>query len=415
MISTPKLLIISPDATLGQEVDSALAAISDVRAVVTLTDDLRKGIEIARNRQPDLLLLELGDTMPDLRLFIEEIQTVSPDTSVILVIPRGENQKAFNDSNFVINAIRVGVRDFLRRPIATSDLDQFLDREFRRGTVSNTANGKVITFFTNKGGVGKSTLSLSTAAVLAEQFPGRVLIIDGSIQMGVCSAMLNLRPKTSMTDVVKEKERLDATLVRELSVAHSSGLHLLAAPVNALEATLIDDEVMSRVLNLARRTFDYIIVDTFPMIDKVMMAVLDQCDRAYLVTESTVPTLEGTARMLEVLDELGFPKERKKLVLNRYSTFVGNIKSEEVTRRMGFEIDHIVPYEKKLLIAANIGEPFVLQSRLKSKFRKAIDKIADEITALPHRHTTGRMAGLNGTLKAKVSGQTDTQVGRNDE
>lgn len=385
MISTPKIVIISPDKTLSTEVEKALGAISDLRAVTHSASEVREGVELCRNRQPELVILELSDSTSNLRIIVDDILTVSPHTSVVAALPHGQTMASFENSSFFISAVRSGVRDFLRRPISTSDLDQFLDREIRRGPTQAETQGKVVTFFTNKGGVGKSTLSMNTAALLAQHAPGRVLIVDASIQMGVCSAMLDVRPKTSITDIVREKDRLDPTLIRELSITHESGLHLLASPHNALEATLIDDEVMSRVLNLARRTFDYVIVDTFPMIDKVMMAVLDQCDQAYLVTESTVPTLEGTARMLEVLEELGFPNERKKLVLNRYSSFVGNINAEEVTKRMGFEIDHIVPYEKKVLIAANIGKPFVLQGQFRSKFKKSIEKISDEIIALPTR------------------------------
>ncbi|MGF1572227.1 MAG: AAA family ATPase [Sumerlaeia bacterium] len=413
MISTPKIIIISRDVSLRQEVDNALSAIADIRAIVHHVDDTRAGIEMCRNRRPDYVLLEVKTDINGIRLFIEEISTVSPNTQVIAIFPLGNNQNAYQDSSFVIQAMRVGVKDFLRRPISTSDLDQFIDRTLRQVSSSSEMIGKVIPFFTNKGGVGKSTLSLSTSAYLASLYPGRVLIVDASIQMGVCAPMLNLRPKTTMTDVVREKDRLDATLIRELSVEHSSGLHLLACPHNALEATLIDDEVISRVLNLARRSFDYVIVDTFPMIDKVMMAVLDQCDRAYLVSESTVPTLEGTCRMLEVLEELGFPHERKRLILNRYSSFIGNINANEVTKRMGFEINHIVPYEKKLLIAANLGEPYILNNK-RSKFGKAIAAIADEIIAMPLRQALS-FSNLNGTVPRESLNTSRSFKGMNND
>ncbi len=389
MISTPKIVVISNDPSLRLELEQAFNAISDIKVVLHQVEENRAGIEVCRNRRPDYVFLEVRQDLSGIRLFIEELSTVSPNTNVVAVFPILQGEGSFADSSFVIQAMRAGVKDFIRRPVSTADLDQCIERTFRKPqSFSNEPLGKVVPFFTNKGGVGKSTLSLSTSAYLASLYPGRVLIVDASIQMGVCSAMLNLRPRTTMTDVVREKDRLDPTLIRELSVQHESGLHLLASPHNALEATLIDDDVISRVLNLARRTFDYVIVDTFPMIDKVMMAVLDQCDRAYLVTESTVPTLEGTCRMLEVLDELGFPKDRKRLILNRYSSFIGNINATEVTKRMGFDINHIVPYEKKLLVAANLGKPYILDNK-RSAFGKAVGKIADEIIAMSVRQPLG--------------------------
>ncbi len=379
---TPKILIVSSDPTLAREVDAALNAISDIRSVAYAASDYRKGVDMARSRRPDLALVEVTADLTALKTLVDEMNIASPNTSVVAVFHPTVFGRGISESAFIIDAIRAGVKDFLRRPISTGDVDQFLDRQFRKKQISNENLGHIITFFTNKGGVGKSTLSMSTACMLAKRYPGKVLLVDASIQMGVCSAMLDLRPKTTITDAVRERDRLDATLVRELSVAHSSGLHLLASPMNALEAAMIDDDVFARVLNLARRTFKYVVVDTFPMIDRVMIAGLDLCSRAYLVTESVVPTLEGTARMMEVLDELGFPRSKGRLVLNRYSNFVGNIRADEVSRRMGLKIDHIVPYEKKLLISANIGSPFVLQSG-NSKFKKAIEKIVEEVLAIP--------------------------------
>lgn len=396
---TPSLLIVSSDEHLAAEVKAALEPLPDLSAVVHSAPSWRKAVETLRNRRPSFVLVEIGADLTPLKTFVEEVRVASPTTDVVAVYhpaTLGEEK----ESSLLIEALRMGVTDFLRRPVSTRDLDQFIERRLRRPRPDAQALGRIVTFFTNKGGVGKSTLALSSACTLAKRHPGRVLLVDASIQMGVCSALLDLRPRTNMTHIVSEKDRLDATLIRELAAAHSSGLHLLAAPHNALDAAMIDDEVISRVLNLARRAFDYVIVDTFPMIDRVMMAVLDLCDRAYLVTESVVPTLEGTARMLEVLDELGFPHSRRRLALNRYSTFVGNIRSEEVEKRLGLKLDHIVPYEKKLLVAANMGQPLVLQSGLPTRFKRAIARIADEIEAIPAHAGHDAVGGsANGNLK----------------
>ena len=47
-----------------------------------------------------------------------------------------------------------------------------------------------------------------------------------------------------------------------------------------------------RVLLMARRTYDYVIIDTFPMFDRTVMTILDLCDRSYIVVENVVPTLQ---------------------------------------------------------------------------------------------------------------------------
>ena len=161
--------------------------------------------------------------------------------------------------------------------------------------------GRVVCFVSNKGGVGKSTTAVNAACGLALRHPGRVLLVDASLQMGVGASLLDLTPATSLLDVVREADRLDEILLRQLAAPHSSGLHLLAAPDDAVAASEIDDEIISRLVTLARRTYDFVIVDTFPMLDRAMVAVLDHSDRAYVVLENVVPTVLGGVKFLQVL------------------------------------------------------------------------------------------------------------------
>ena len=62
---------------------------------------------------------------------------------------------------------------------------------------------------------------------------------------------------------------------------------------------------MSRILTLARRSYDYVIVDSFPLLDRVMMAVLDLSDRVDFVLEGVVPALLGGGKLLRLLNNLG--------------------------------------------------------------------------------------------------------------
>jgi pilus assembly protein CpaE len=241
--------------------------------------------------------------------------------------------------------------------------------------------GKVVSFVSNKGGVGKSTLAVNVACGLAKQFPRRVLLIDASLQMGVCASLLDLRPATTLTDAVRQRQRLDATLLRQLATPHASGLDLLAAPKDAVEAGEVDDEVMARILTLARRSYDVVVVDSFPLVDRVMMTVLDLSDRVYLVLESMVPTVLGGAKLCQLLDTLGIARGKQRVVLNRYARFSGNLKPADVAERLGRDVDFVVPFEKKLLVATNLGQPLVGRvGRWFSRFGRVMHTLIDDLT-----------------------------------
>jgi pilus assembly protein CpaE len=200
---------------------------------------------------------------------------------------------------------------------------------------------------------------------LARKYPERVLLIDASLQLGVAASMLDLHPAATLTDAVRERERLDETLFRQLAVPHESGLHLLAAPHSAVEAAEVDDESIARVITLARRAYDFVVIDTFPLLDRVVVAVLDLSERTYIVMENVVPTLLGAAKLIELLTSLGFPQERQRLVLNRFASVSGGLKPLDVANRLSRSVDFVLPHDKRIVVAANTGRPYAMSpSRL---------------------------------------------------
>jgi pilus assembly protein CpaE len=383
MQRNPKLLLVSPDTRLEAEVQAALKGITDTNAVLHYVPEFRLAVETARNRRPDLALIEMGGDLRALKALADDLNNSSPETTLAAVFAPQIFGHDVSESAILIEAIRAGMQDFLRRPLSRADLEQLLERLYRKNAAAPaTRFGRIVSFVSNKGGVGKSTVSTNTAVALALRHPAQVLLIDASLQMGVCAALLDLKPSMSLTDAVEQRDRLDETLIRQLAVTHDTGLHLLAAPADAVEAANMDDATMSRILSLARRAYDFVIVDTFPMLDQVMMAVLDLSDRAYVVLESVVPTVLGAAKLIKLLDSLGFPRERQRIILNRYTGSADNLKPTDVALRLGRDVDHIVPNQRKLSIAANIGKPYILSATRFWGFGRALRELASEIETI---------------------------------
>ncbi len=260
---------------------------------------------------------------------------------------------------------------------------QLLDRLFQTRTTPRKVPGSVVSFISNKGGVGKSTLSVNTACDLATRHPGQVLLIDASLQLGICGLMLDIIPPATLTDAVREKERLDETLLRRLTVSHPCGLHLLAAPKDAVEAAEVDDASFARVLNVARRVFDYVVIDTFPILDSLVLSLLDVSDLVLVVLQGTVPNVVGAVKFISVLDGLGVPPERQRVVLNQnYAGFAGNLTPADIEQRLGREIDYVFPYRKKMLVAMNTGRPFILNSLRFFGFGRQMTALVDDIESV---------------------------------
>ena len=378
---TPFILIVGPDARLEKEVADALNGMPGMRPVLNQVADFRMGVEITRSRRPDFVLIEMSRDLRALKEFAEEAGKNSPESNLAAVFAPDVFGQDVSESAVLIEALRAGVQDFLRRPVSRLELTQLIDRQYRKAApTAPPRQGRVISFVSNKGGVGKSTLSTNVACGLAQRHPEQVLLLDCSLQMGVCSTLLDLKPATTLTDAVREQDRLDETLLRRLATPHPCGLHLLAAPANPLESCEIDDHILARILTLARRAYDFVIVDSFPLLDRVMMAVLDLSDRVYVVLESVVPTVLGVARLLTLLEHLGVPSERVRLVINRYTGSTDNLKPTEVEQRLGRPIEHVLTYHKSVVVAANIGQPYVLGASRLWGLGRALARLVEEVS-----------------------------------
>lgn len=406
------ILIVGSDPQLKVELDSVLATRGEQRTLVHTVTDYRLAGEAARSRRPRLVVVEMRTDLAALQQLAEEVTAASPES----VIAGAFRPELFghdtSESVVLIAALRAGVRDFLRRPVSAVDFGQLLDRLARPERIGPVRQGRLVSMISNKGGVGKSTLAVNVALSLAQQFPERVLLVDASLQMGVCAAMLDLNPQYSLADVARQRGRLDELLLRQLTTGHSAGLHLLAAPPDAMESTDIDEELMTRVLSLARRTYDYVIVDTFPALDSVVMAVLDLSDMTYVVLENVVPTVLGAVKLLKLLDAVGYPAARQKIVINRFSSRGGSLRSTDVADRLRRTIDHVVPFDPKVIAAANLGEPLLARSRPFSRTARRMRALVAEVQGLADRPVAEMpqhaMHHTNGTASAVPAKESTT-------
>jgi pilus assembly protein CpaE len=395
---------VSPDHNLRGEIEAALDGIHGIRAVTFQVESPHHGVEAARTRQPDLVCVDMDFGLPNLRAFVQELSHSVPSATVSGIYGRDIVTSDGGDGKVFIEAMRFGVSDFLRRPVSTAELEQLIERlETPAEAAAPVQHGTVVSFMSNKGGVGKSTVSLHTACTLAKAHPDQVLIIDASLQLGVCSSMLDLDPETTLVDAARQIDRLDEVLIRRLSAPHSSGLRVLGAPADAIEAADITEDKFARILSVARRAFDYVVVDTFPLLDGIVVAALDLSDLVYIVVQSTVPNVIGASRWAAVLGGLGLSDSRRRFVLNNnFPRFAGCLRQDDVAARLSADVNHIVPYDKRVMVALNAGRPLAIHASRFSRFRRAIGRISEEILAVGDRKEEG--AGRPGADSGAAGG-----------
>jgi pilus assembly protein CpaE len=316
--------------------------------LLDLTAERKLALDVARNlRRPDRLILGLYNPM--------------------LAADRG--------AELFRTGARAGVSDFVALPASAAELASALAALEPRGA-ERGREGRVVAFVAAQGGAGSTTLAVNSALVLAgSRAAGGVVLADASLQFGNAAAYLGLAPDRDLVDLLRD---LDAatTLTPYLLHHAETGLHLLASPRDAADAEAIAPEDLSRALVALRRRFETLVVDLPAAIDLRTLAALDLADRIYVVTEAVAPTVSSTQRLLGLVDELGLG-ERVRIVVNRYSSFEGNLSEGILGQRLGRPVDRIVPYDRAVVVAANRGAPLVLAQR-KGAFAEAIGELAGD-------------------------------------
>jgi pilus assembly protein CpaE len=256
-------------------------------------------------------------------------------------------------------------------------------------------NGRIVTVFSPKGGTGKTVTATNLAVSFAKHAGKRTLLLDLDLQFGDAAIMLGIEPEKTIQDLVVAPGELDPEKLAGYTTRHSSGLDVLPAPIRPEDAELVTEQKLARLLEVAKESYDVIVVDTSPFFHGPMLATLDRTDDLLLVCGLDVPTIKNVRLSLQTLQLLSFPTERVRVILNRANSNVG-MKRGEVEAALEAKIRFEVPSDRAVPLAVNRSNPAVL-SDPKADFSRALREMAKSLLPVqPSKNGKKRMFGRGG-------------------
>src|SRR3954466_13262895 len=261
------------------------------------------------------------------------------------------------------DALDADVADVLLLPQLTDNVVFAVRKACHAGRRQQAAaggrQGRLVTVFSPKGGTGKTVLSTNLSASLAKHWGKRALLLDLDLQFGDAAIMLGIEPEKTIYDLVTAPGELDSEKLAGYTTRHACGLDILPAPLRPEDAELVTEAKLARLLEVARESYDVIVVDTSPFFHGPMLATLDRTDELLLLTSLDVPTLKNVRLSMHTLDLLSFPHNRVRVVLNRATDKVG-LKQREVEGALEQKVRHELPLDRAVPLAVNRGTPVVL-------------------------------------------------------
>lgn len=365
---------------------------------IKIVGEARNGqetIDLVKELQPHIVLMDINMPEIDGLKATEILAKDFPNVQTVIMSIQSEQE-------YFRRAMKAGAKDFLVKPFSTNDLVDTIQNVFNRWIkdrpelLAEEPQAEMITFFSTKGGVGRTTLAVNLAVNLASRGK-QVLLVDGSLQFGDVAITLNQPIKRSIANLV-EADEISIAEIEKCVVKHESGLDLLLAPKEPAMAEAIKSEHLIRIIDEARSSYQYIIFDLAPSITDKELAILDKSDLVLLVATLEISSLKNTKICLKTFADINFDMNKIKLILNKEIPNVG-IGKQDLESGLAIPVYATVPMESEIAQRSlNHGEAFVLKSP-GSAIAKSIIGMADII--IGPKESSGTETGKSAILKIK--------------
>lgn len=308
-------LLISPDKELAEAAQKALAEakvfeiVSELRSYPSpQTAEIR-----IRQAQPDVVLIDLGSDMEAARALLRTIAAMRPPLPAV-------GLGMSNDASLILEGLRAGAGDFLHAPFkpeAQQEAAVRIRRLRHTDELPQQEYGQLIAFSSTKPGSGASTLAMQSAFTLRRLTGKRVLLMDFDLISGSVAFSLKLSPVYSILDCLAQSDRMNPAVWSSF-VSNCHGVDILAAP-DSPKTEVPESSRVHEVIEYARMFYDWVIVDLPTVFHQLSLFMMSEADQVYLVSTSELASLHLGRRASGMLAQLGFEKERVRMVVNRLS------------------------------------------------------------------------------------------------
>lgn len=316
-----------------------------------------EALKITASDKPSLILLDIS--MPDMDGYevckrIRDNKATSRIPIIMLTAHDTLEEK--------MKGYEVGADDYITKPFQPVELLARINVLLRRVAIEIPAKSSIpnksISVFSLKGGVGISSISTNMAVGLAQIWNAPVALLDMSFTLGQSALLLNLPMRNSWADLANvPANEIDNEVLDGVLMQHESGVSVLAAPGKPSEAETITSDNVEAVINILKEKFSYIIFDLPHNFNETTLDGLDNSDEIVLVLTPELASVKATVSALDVFDELGYSRDKVKLLIN-WTFARRGLARKDIEHVLKHPIDYIIPFASEVFVTAvNIGEP----------------------------------------------------------
>ncbi|WP_296765502.1 AAA family ATPase [Sediminimonas sp.] len=240
------------------------------------------------------------------------------------------------------------------------------------------------------GGTGATTLAVNLAWELAsmetKDAPSpRVCLLDFDLQYGTVATYLDLPRREAIFALLSDTESMDDDSFSQALMTFEDKLQVLTAPSDLLPLDFISPDDVTRIIEVARRNYDYVIVDMPGTVVQWTEAVLQEAQLYFTTLELDMRSAQNTLRLKRALKSEDLPFDKLRFVLNRapkFTDITGKSRVKRLADSLEISIEILLPDGgKPVTQCGDHGRPLALDA-VKNPLRKEIAKLAASLHEL---------------------------------
>lgn len=329
---------------------------------VSLSANGEDGLKLAKSERPDLAIIDV--MMPDISGYevVRQLRAepITKEMSIIILTARGQPVDK-------MAALEAGADLYMEKPVKPQDLLDEIN-----GLLSapkKQIESGLFPVCSLRGGVGATTLAANLALLFQQLKPSA--LIDFSTNSGHCASCLRLQTKRHWGMLLQAKAiENQVSAIGNLTMKHSSGLRLLAAPPIPLPVERLTEALVNSILDVIQEKLRFLVVDMPPALSSAGTVILEKSTKIILVSGSDPLSIQSTRSTLEALKKY---HDKFVLLLNNF-TSGHQVPIDKVEKTLRLPVTAQIPYHADALPNKLKGMPAVL-GQPKSPFVSTLQQV----------------------------------------
>ena len=257
-----------------------------------------------------------------------------------------------NDVRLYRSLLEAGAHDYLVKPISVEILKETLGAaaQPRSNQPAAAKSARTIALIGSRGGVGTTSLAVSTAWALAER-RRTVVLLDLDLHFGSAALSLDIEPGRGLREMLAHPERIDSLLIDAAAGRAGEHLRILSAEEPLEDSFELSPEGLIAVLDTLAQSAEFVVIDIPRVLGPLSRQVLSLSDMIGLVTDLSLPAMRDTQRLVNLIKGIRGAAPMS-IIANRVGGVGGEIGLADFERAIGAKVDHTIRFDKAAAVAA---------------------------------------------------------------